>query len=210
MDYDLFDVSLENEYEILKGKYNFGFVDGMFGDGKTIFLTHFGVNNQKKYHKIYSNYHIELDNEIYLPKISKHVILNLNQENKKCLLLLQESYMYFDRRYNMRKENKDIMEAICQIRKTNVDILADIPQHQYLDSRILIYSTHYLTAVGELKKYRGTFMYQKRFLRYLMHIEPVFVGGDKFILDMKPIYPYYNHLEKTVKQRNLNLDGGLF
>lgn len=207
MKYDLFKNNDDNEFEIRKNKYNFGFVDGMFGDGKTVFLTNFGVQNKDYYKRIYSNYNINLDNCVYLPKINKHVILNLNQGNDKCLLLLQESYTYFDRRYNMRKQNKDIMEAICQIRKTNIDVFADIPQLEFLDSRILIFSTHYVTALGELKKYRGVFYYQKKILKYLMRIEPVFLNQNKFIIDMKSIYSYYNHLEKTVKQQSLTIDG---
>ena len=207
MEYDLFKVDNNNEFETIKNKYNFGFIEGMFGDGKTIFLTNFGVQNKDYYKKIYSNYHIDLDNCIYLPKINKHVILNLNKTNDKCLLLLQESYTYFDRRYNMRKQNKDIMEAVCQIRKTNIDVLADIPQLDFLDSRILIFSTHYLKALGELKKHRGIFYYQKKYLMYLMRIEPVFLNKNKFIVNMNSIYPYYNHLEKTVKQQSLTTEG---
>lgn len=206
MEYNYFNKEINNEFEIISNKYNLTFVDGLFGNGKTSFLVRFVVDNLLKYKKFYANFKINLPNAIKLPKITKHVILNLNKDSEKCLMVLHESYKYFDKRYNMRKENKDIAEAICQIRKTNIDVIADIPQHEFLDSRMLRFGTSYISAIGELKKHRGCFIYQGRKLLYLQGIDPIFTYGRKMILNNAEIYKYYNHRERTERQQALEFD----
>ncbi len=201
--YELFTPIDDKTYEIADNEYNFYFLDGLFGHGKTSFLTYFAVSNKDRYKQIFTNFKINLPNAIKLPKISKHVILNLNEKGEQCLLVLQESYMYFDRRYNTRRENKDIAESICQIRKTKIDVVADIPQHEFLDSRMLKFATGYLSAVGKLKHYPDYFMYQSRELKYMQGIEPTFLQGRRFILNNSLIYPFYNHREKTITQSSL-------
>jgi len=141
--------------KLLSNEYNLGFVDGRFGSGKTAFLAYIANDFKDNYDKIYSNFHLNLDNAIYLDKIDREIILDLNDGYEdgdiKSLMVLQESYNYFDKRECMKKANKGIQTALFQIRKMGIDILADIPKLEYLDFRSQENGTMFFHSLGRLE-----------------------------------------------------------
>lgn len=167
---------IENEADKMSfsnDEYNLGFIGGKFGSGKTAFLAYLAYEFEKEYEHIFSNFHIDLPNGIFLEKLSKDIILDLNEEfeegDKKSLMLLQESYNYFDKRYCMKKENKGIQTALFQIRKMGIDIFGDIPAISYLDMRSIENGNIFYQSLGRVvfgkkdeENYRKTniFVYQ--------------------------------------------------
>lgn len=140
--------------KIINDEYILGFVDGNFGDGKTAFLANLAYEYQDDYTNIYSNFKIKVPNNVFLPEITKDVILALNEDyqigQKRSMLLLQESYNYFDKRWCMKKANKEIATALFQIRKLGIDIMSDIPRIQYLDFRSQEFGNMFFNALGRI------------------------------------------------------------
>ncbi len=193
----------EKAFKILNDEYNLAFIDGRFGNGKTAFLSYIAYTMRYDYYRIYTNYHLNLPNAFYLEKINQDVLLDLNESwregMQKSLMVLQESYNYFDKRYCMRKENKGIQTALFQIRKMGIDILADIPRLQYLDFRSLENGNIFIHAGGRLfmnEKKTNIFLYQ---LYDIMAFMPLI----HFYIDMSEIFEkkIYDTFEKTKRQK---------
>jgi len=177
-------------------KYRLIFVSGAFGDGKTLFLTNYAVENKNSYKKIYANYHIKkIKNFQYLKKVDKKTLFNLKPES---LLVLQESYHYFDKRDCMKKANKEIVHALFQIRKLKIDIVADIPKLSYIDFRWGESATDFFKAYGEL--YEDLFLYARMVNINKNFRIPIFEPVQKFFIDAKNVYQYYDTFEKTYTQ----------
>lgn len=179
-------------------KYCFQAIEGRMGDGKTLFLASIAVNNFEKYKNVYANFHIDVPNFIFVPKIRKEIIHGFDENS---LFLLQEGYHYFDKRDNTTKKNKEIMHAIFQIRKNQIDVMVDIIELNFMDFRAIRLSTGFFSARGNIYgKYKG---YKNFFIYYSMN--PVHLGDNnyffnerqKYFLDMSKYYSYYNTKEKT-------------
>lgn len=132
--------------------WNLWFVDGLFGRGKTVFLACFGLYESENYDFIVGNFHLDLPNFYFLESVDKASLLSLpkNLGSERILLLLTEAYNYFDRRYCTTTYQKEIMEAVFQIRKLGVDCVADIVDLNYLDFRAVDCSNGYFRAFGRL------------------------------------------------------------
>lgn len=178
---------------IPKIKYVLGFVGGRFGDGKTLFLTNYAAAMWKNYKYVYANYHLKkIPNFKFLKKVNKETLFSLEQNS---LLLLQESYHYFNNRECMKKENREIFKAIFQIRKKHLDIIADVPRLSYLDLRCLDNGTFFVFARGEVAS--GLYQYDiVENFNPRVH-PPMFDRVNTFFVDMNPIYAYYDSFEMT-------------
>lgn len=194
-------------------KYNLGFIDGQFGNGKTGFLTYLGATIGPAYKRVYSNFKINLENAVYLDTLSAPVLLSLNKDRAKCLMLLHEGYHYFDKWEWNRKKNKEITQALFQIRKLNIDIFVDIPRLDYLINRGKIHGTHYFRAYGEMPHINngevieesGIFKY--KVMEYDKIKDMFFPKGQAFYLPLYEIYNLYDTFErKLAKQTMLMID----
>jgi len=178
----------------IRNKYFFGFIEGDFGDGKTLGLTWIGYCFKQIYYKIFANYPIEIDGKSeHLTEINKDILFDLNNsKHRKCLLLLQEAYHYYDKRYCMKKENKEIMEATFQIRKMNVDTIGDIVRHKYLDKRCIDVGKFYMTALANYQNNPNVFEYGiKKFMGYRYGL-PQFIMTSRFNINALPLYELYD------------------
>lgn len=185
-------------------KYIFGVISGNFGSGKTLFLTNFGKEYSENYSKVYANFPIyKISNFEFLSEISKDKIFSLE---KNSLLLLQEGYHYFDRRFCIQKKNKEIGKAIFQIRKRNINVVTDIPRLKYLDFRMIDIATFYLRAAGSLERYSEKL--KDIFCYYV--VKPTCFSGlgidfcfqKKFYLDASKLYEYYDTSFETREEED--------
>lgn len=210
------DEFFKNERETNKRKlfekkeleYNLHFIEGEFGAGKTLYLTWCAFVSQGYYDFIYSNYPLYIGNAEYIPEITREVLFDLNPdpENKKALLCLQEAYHYFDRRYWGERNNRNIMKALFQIRKLNVDIVADIRDLLYIDFRIIQDATHFLKADRQLKHFPGYFEYVVYVAKRNRFGNIDFVEGQHLFLYMANLFDKYDTMTKTVDMSTLEAD----
>ena len=198
-----------------KKQYIYGFIEGDFGTGKTGFLAYIGLSFHKRYHKVYSNFKLDVPNGEYLDNLTGAKLLSLNRERKDCLMLLHESYNWFDKREWAKKENKRILDAIFQIRKLNIDIFCDIPLLRYMDGRSKMHSTHYYRALGEQKlinngEIEGTGIYEYIKMMYDMRADMFFPIGLPFYLPLWKIYNKYDTFERQRQGQITLSDNFLF
>lgn len=200
---ELFDNEVTNITAKLKGEYFLGFIEGGFGDGKTLGIVMLANETKHNYDKIWANFTCHIKNAEYLDELNKHTLLNLSPDkNERGLLLLQESYHYFDKRHCTKAYQKEIMDDIFQIRKTGIDILCDIRELKYLDFRAVENTTLFMRANGKLKINPHIFEYQtlKAFpLRNYIFFEPI----NTFYIDGRKYYNLYDTLGYTKQERKV-------
>lgn len=185
-------------------EYALHFVEGEFGAGKTLYLTWNAYMLQDEYDYIYANYPLFVEGASYLPHITREILFDLNPEpkEKKALLLLQEAYHYFDRRFWNERNNRNIMKALFQIRKLNVDIVADIRDIIYLDFRIVQDATFFIKANRQLKNFPGIFEYKPYKVRKNKYGNFDFLPQKPIYLNMERVFELYDTTTKTVDMAN--------
>jgi len=191
-----------NLLEKQKKEYFLGFIEGGFGDGKTLGLVYFANRFKDNYNKICANFHLYIENSVFIEELNKEILLNLNTERKtkRILLLLQEASHYFDKRFCTTKYQKEIMEALFQIRKTNIDILCDIREHKYLDFRTVENTVLFIKANGKLKVNPNIFHYsiqKTNLIGTYLHFKPV----KDILIDGSKYYNLYDTLAYTTQKR---------
>ena len=192
-------------------EYNIHFVEGKFGAGKTLYLVYNAIKKYDAYDYIYSNFPLYLPKNTMIMEITREKLFELNPKPDKyrVLLCLQEAYHYFDRRYWNEKINKGIMKALFQIRKLNVDIVADIRDILYLDYRIVKDITFFLKANRELKYYPGWFEYIPYRVEKNMFGNYDFHPKKPRYLYLKPVFDFYDTTQKTYDSFYENKNEGL-
>ena len=181
-----------------KQKYLMSMVSGEFGSGKTLFLTHIAKETYKSYKHVYANYHLfNIDNFIFLKRINENIIKNLEQDS---LLLINEAYHYFDKRFCMKKENTKTANALMQIRKYHIDMFFDIFDFDYLDLRVRSFTNSYIRAEGEVEK--DIFLY--RIYKHDKDTFEFYKTKNVLLIDMKKTYKYYDTFEIVEKYPTLS------
>lgn len=108
---------------------------GVFGDvgsGKTLFTTYlaYKLHNERK---IYSNYHIYLDN-CFLIKSPSDLLKIGRDEN--ALVILDEAYTWLEARVSASKINRLMSYLIFQSRKRNFDVVFTAQIFTTIDVRL--------------------------------------------------------------------------
>lgn len=185
-----------------KKKYHLSSIDGAFGDGKTLCLTALVLNKdkEKKYDKIYSNYKINVNKNVKLDGINEYTIQDLKPNSA---LVIDEAYLYFDRRECNRKANTKTSQSLFQIRKLNIDVFVTIPNNAYIDLRYKELGNEFLHAFGEIDNIKedGTFLYG--YQTYNREFDYFNLNGNYFILDGKKYYDLYDTYEFVGKKSTL-------
>ncbi len=195
-----------NPFQKAHDEYNLWLIEGGFGRGKTVFLAWCAYEFQHVYDHVWTNFPVYLDTATMLDEITKKKLFELNPDPKaeKHLLLLQEAYHYWDKRASMTKSNITIGQALFQIRKLNVDIIADIRQIDYSDFRIGDQVNFCLRAKGKLAIDPNVFEYA-----VLEETdEPLFndlVESRYFYLDMGYVFDLYDSFATTEETQDMDL-----
>lgn len=199
----------------IKQKYKLWVISGIFGGGKTLFMSGYAVDNWKNYDVVYSTYKLYAE---YVPNVEwikprNFRAVKLKNLEPNSLLLATESSNFIDRRESMKKKNIKITQALMEIRKTRVHQIYDIFDIQYLDFRLVEFTTLSLKALGEIDTTKinlenienktflnkimegGYFFYQKQ--EYNPKKQRFTLTGEPFIEDMKKYYNAYDTFEIT-------------
>lgn len=192
---------IDTQLNFMGDEYVLGFVDGHFGHGKTIFLALLAYLYHKEYDYVVSNFKLNVPNNVVVKTIDENILLNMNPERKyDILMLLHESYRFFDKRECTKKENKQIMKTLFQIRKLNIDIFADIPLLEYLDFRAIENSNIYIHSHGKIINPENHFIFSFMQPKSFGGTDYFFTPINRFSVNMSEVFNVYDTYE-TVKPK---------
>jgi hypothetical protein len=167
-------------------------IEGGLGDGKTILMVRYLVKDSLKGYSLYPN--LKLFNGVKYTPLDVVEMLKYEKENVSLMnatIGVDEITVFLDCRLSMTKLNRIFSYFILQSRKRSVDIYYTSQDLTMCDKRLLkhthiqilaesLYDEHN-TVIPHFKKYT---LFDFRNVRK-PHIE-------RFILDIRPYYEYYN------------------
>lgn len=117
---------------------------GLYGMGKTLGLTYFGVK-LKEHYNIIANYKLNGINAKWINDLNPIVIRSFP---KNSLFLYSEAYKRMDCRECLKKDNVALSHEIQQIRKRGYDLIYDAERPQLIDFRFTRITNKFIKAYG--------------------------------------------------------------
>lgn len=169
-------------------------IEGGIGTGKTVLMTRYLKQDEKKGHNIYSNYKLK-NMKFTLIDMSKILDMHDNEFNlTNCSLGIDEITVFADCRKSGSKLNRLISYFILQSRKRNVDIYFTTQNLNLIDFRLLDYMDFQIYCQKVFDKSGKQILgYGKYTIFDLRDIRNV--RASKFILNFKKYYKYYDTFE---------------
>ena len=166
-------------------------IEGGLGDGKTVLLTKYLLDDYLKGYKIYSNYSLF---EIAYNELVIEEMLQREQENvqlKNCTIGVDEITVFADCRLSGSRLNRLFSYFVLQSRKRSVDIYYTTQDFDMIDKRIKAH-THINIIAESLYNNKDEIIPHYKHYTILDFRRPYKPKIQRFIMDIRPFYDYYD------------------